>query len=394
MSTTTIRHLCAALLACALACGDSAEQADVPLAKAMPDAGSHAPAGVNVVQIAPEMLRDLRITTAPVEARSAGEGVTVLGDVGVNEDAYAEISLGAPARVMRALVSPGQQVAVGDVLAELESAEIGKARAVATSAQAHAELARRSLARKRELVDEKIAARREQHEAEAALAAAEADLRAARAVLSALGIAAGDQGEGARVTLRAPIAGSVLERNLSPGQTSEPGQALFRIGELTQLWLSVHAFERDALRVRVGSSARVSFAALPGKSLAGRVTLVGSQVDASSRTVPIRIEIENPDGTLRPGMSASAWLALGEEGAELLAVPGAAMQRTQEGWSVFLPRGDGRFEQRAVGRGRDLGGEVEVLSGLAAGEVVVVDGAFLLKAEVEKSRGGGERHDH
>jgi cobalt-zinc-cadmium efflux system membrane fusion protein len=93
-------------------------------------------------------------------------------------------------------------------------------------------------------------------------------------------------------------------------------------------------------------------------------------------------------------MSASAWLPLGEEGATLVAVPAAAMQRTREGWCVFLPRGGGRFEQRAVGRGRDLGGEVEVLSGVAAGEVVVVDGAFLLKAEVEKARGGGERHDH
>jgi cobalt-zinc-cadmium efflux system membrane fusion protein len=394
MSSATIRHLGAALLACALACGDPAEHSDAPPEETGHAADDHAPADASVVQIAPEMLRDLRITSAPVEARSAGEGAIVLGDVGVNEEAYAEISLGAPARVIRAFVSPGEKVAAGDALAELESAEIGRARAVAISAQAHAELARRSLARKRELVDEKIAARREQHEAEAAFAAADADLRAARAALSALGIPPGDTGEGARVTLRAPIAGSVLERNLSPGQTSESGQALFRIGELTQLWLSVHAFERDALRVRVGSRARVSFAALPGKSLEGRVTLVGSQVDASSRTVPIRIEIENPDGTLRPGMSASAWLGLGAEGAELLAVPGAAMQRTPEGWCVFLPRGDGRFERRVVGRGRDLGGEVEVLSGLTAGEVVVVDGAFLLKAEVEKTRGGGDRHDH
>jgi cobalt-zinc-cadmium efflux system membrane fusion protein len=117
-------------------------------------------------------------------------------------------------------------------------------------------------------------------------------------------------------------------------------------------------------------------------------------VDANSRTVPIRIEIANTDGSLRPGMSASAWLALEDSADSIVAVPAAALQRTADGWCVFLPRSEGVFEQRPIGRGRDLGGEVEVLTGLAAGEVVVVDGAFLLKAEAEKARGGGEHHDH
>ena len=175
---------------------------------------------------------------------------------------------------------------------------------------------------------------------------------------------------------------------------TEAGRALFRIGNLDELWLVVHASERDAVRVRAGANARVTLAALPGQTLPGAVTLVGSQVDPSSRTITIRIEMENSDGALRPGMSASAWLPLGDTGVPLVAVPAAALQRTPEGWCVFLPRGEGRFERRGVGRGRDLGGEVEVVSGLEAGEKVVVDGAFLLKAEVEKARGGGEHHDH
>ena len=70
------------------------------------------------------------------------------------------------------------------------------------------------------------------------------------------------------------------------------------------------------------------------------------------------------------------------------------MQRTRDGWSVFLPRADGAFEVRAVGRGRDLGSEVEIVAGLEPGEVVVVEGAFLLKAELEKARGDAGHHDH
>jgi cobalt-zinc-cadmium efflux system membrane fusion protein len=247
-------------------------------------------------------------------------------------------------------------------------------------------------------VSERIVAGREVQEAEAEAAAADAELHAARGALAALGVEADErEGEGpigSRFTLRSPIAGTVLERSIVQGQMTDPGMALFRVGDLTRLWLVVHAFERDAVRVKPGATARITFSALPGRSLSGTVKLVGSQVDTSSRTIPIRVEVENPDGTLRPGMSATAWVPLGDAGETIVAVPAAALQRIQEGWSVFLPREDGAFEVRAVGRGRDLSGEVEVLSGLEPGELVVVEGAFLLKAEREKSRGDAGHHDH
>jgi cobalt-zinc-cadmium efflux system membrane fusion protein len=92
-------------------------------------------------------------------------------------------------------------------------------------------------------------------------------------------------------------------------------------------------------------------------------------------------------------MSATVWLPVGE-GAPVLALPAAALQRLGESWCVFVPQAEGVFEVRNVGRGRDLGGEVEVLTGLAAGDSVVVEGAFLLKAEAEKARGEGADHDH
>jgi membrane fusion protein, heavy metal efflux system len=82
------------------------------------------------------------------------------------------------------------------------------------------------------------------------------------------------------------------------------------------------------------------------------------------------------------------------DGGTLLSVPVAALQRLHDAWCVFIPREKGRFEVRTVGRGRDLGGEVEVVSGLTAGETVVVEGAFLLKAEGEKAEGEGGHHDH
>jgi cobalt-zinc-cadmium efflux system membrane fusion protein len=123
------------------------------------------------------------------------------------------------------------------------------------------------------------------------------------------------------------------------------------------------------------------------------VLLVGSQVEVGSRTIPIRLAVANAGRRLKPGMSATVWLPVGE-GAPIVAVPAAALQRLDDRWCVFVPKGEGAFEVRPVGRGRDLGGEVEIVSGLEAGETVVVDGAFLLKAEAEKARGAGGHHDH
>jgi cobalt-zinc-cadmium efflux system membrane fusion protein len=104
--------------------------------------------------------------------------------------------------------------------------------------------------------------------------------------------------------------------------------------------------------------------------------------------------LPNGEGLLRPGMSANVRLEIGGRTRTVLAVPAAALQRVGMEWLAFVPREGREFEMRPVGRGRDLGMEVEVLSGLKAGETVVVEGAFLLKAEAEKRRGGGDEHGH
>ena len=344
-----------------------------------------------LLRIDPEMMRDLRVTTSPVESRPSGDGVTALGEIGVNEERYAEVGPAITARIGALLVGVGDVVTPGQALASLESVELGKARAELATAEANVALARQTLVRKRGLAAERIVPRREVEEAEAATAAAEAQLRAAASAVKAVGVG---EAEGGAFQLLAPIAGTVIEREGVRGQMVEPTRPLFRIAELSELWLTVHAFERDAVRVAPGARARVTLAATPGRSFAGTVSLVGRRVDAASRTMPIRIDLPNVGEVLRPGMSASAWLPIGDDQTLVLAVPAAALQRVRDAWTVFLPRGGGVFEAREVGRGRDLGGEVEIVQGLAPGETVVVEGAFLLKAETEKASGEGEHHDH
>lgn len=351
---------------------------------------------VSVVKVDPGMQRDLRITTTRVESRTGAEEVTLLGELAVDQRAYAEVGAPVEARVVRLFVGEGDTVRAGQPLAALFSPELGRARADFLTAEARLKLAGSVLERKRGLAAERIVPLREVQEAEAAMAEAQAALRSARAALAPFGVPppAGEAATGTVSTfqLRSPVRGAVISRSAVVGQMLDPAVAAFKVGELTRLWLTVHAFERDAVRISRGAPARLAFAALPGRSFAGAVTLVGREVERESRTIPVRIDVRNEGNLLRPGMSATAAVPVGTSGAALLAVPVAAVQRVRNEWCVFLPKAEGTFEIRTIGRGRDLGGEVEVLSGLKAGETIVVDGAFLLKAQAEKGAGGHDAH--
>jgi cobalt-zinc-cadmium efflux system membrane fusion protein len=388
------------LVAAAAGCSRSAEPppAAIPPPAEKPANSADHDDDASEVRIEEGMLRDLRITTAAVESRRGDERVSLLGELAVDESTYAEVGVAVPARVVLLRAGPGDVVRPGQPLADVESTDVGRARADYLAAVARQTLADTSLQRKRELAGERIAPQREVQEAEAAAAAARADVRAALAALSAMGVATPDAGgdgdDAARAALfsiTSPVGGTVIERRAVRGQMLDPSTPAFKVAQLATLWLTVHAFERDALRIQQGSTARVTFAALPAQEFDGRVTLVGRQVSSDSRTVDVRVEVRNRGNLLRPGMSGSATMPIGDSATPTLTVPIAAVQRVGEGWCVFVPKAAGVFEIRRIGRGRDLGGEIEVLSGLTAGDTIVVNGAFLLKSQAEKADAG---HGH
>lgn len=385
---------CAFLSACSPGPG---EDTGGPAATATPEAAeeTHAESDADVVHIEAGMLRDLRITVDEVESRQGGEQLSLLGELAVDERHYAEVGAPVQARVLQLLVTAGESVKSGDAVAELTSPELGQARAAFLSAQTRVALAEAALERKRSLAQERIAPLREVQEAELQVADARAALRASRAAIGAFGVEppASDTVDATSSTfvLRSPVTGSVIERTAVLGQMLDPAVPAFRIGNLSTLWLTVHAFERDAVRIRTGTAARLAFPALPGQDFDGRVSMVGRHVESESRTVPVRIDVSNTNGLLRPGMSGTALLSVGMAGDPILSVPVAAVQRVRNDWCVFLPLDEGTFEIRRIGRGRDLAGEVEVLTGVRAGERIVVDGAFLLKAEAERGEAG---HEH
>ncbi len=244
----------------------------------------------NTMEIDEGMLRDLRITTRPVESRAGGDLLVLLGELSVDQSTYAEVGTPVAARVTRLLVNPGDTVRTGQTVVELTSPELARERAEYLSASARLRLAEAALERKRGLAAERIAPQREVQEAESAASEARAALRTVRAELAAFGVEPpadeGDEAAASTFVLRSPLGGVVIERLAVVGQMLDPAAPAFRIGNLSTLWLTVHAFERDAVRIRPGVSARLAFSALPGEDFTGRVAVIGRQVDGSLARCP------------------------------------------------------------------------------------------------------------
>jgi Cu(I)/Ag(I) efflux system membrane fusion protein len=180
--------------------------------------------------------------------------------------------------------------------------------------------------------------------------------------------------------IRAPHGGTVVEKLVFEGQRVMAGDPLFRIADLGHVWIEGEVFERDLSLIRVGQSVAVELAALPGRPRTGRVVFLQPVVDPVSRTLRVRVELENRDGQLRPGMYATIRVRAVAT-ADVVHVPRSAVLSTGERDLVFVQMADGMLEPREVVGGVVSDDRIEIRSGLAAGEIVVASATFLVDAE-------------
>ena len=186
---------------------------------------------------------------------------------------------------------------------------------------------------------------------------------------------------GKTLTIRAPFTGIVTHKNVVQGQRIMAGMEVFRLADLSTVWVIAKVYEYDLPYVRLGQEAFMTLDYLPGRTFRGRVTYVYPYLDAKSREVSVRMEFHNPGYELKPGMYATVNL-IGQIAAEATLVPDVAVIDTGTRSVVFTMPKPGRFEAREVQIGRRAQGNyLEVLSGLEPGETVVVSGQFLLDSE-------------
>jgi len=181
------------------------------------------------------------------------------------------------------------------------------------------------------------------------------------------------------LTFRAPAGGVVLERKATQGMRFMPGEMLYRIADLSVVWVIADVFEQDIGRVRVGQPALLRFEAYPGSRFEGRVTYVYPTLNAETRSAQVRIELANPGGRIKPAMYAQ--VELPGAGAQVLAVPNSAVIDSGSRRVVLVDQGEGRFEPREVSLGARGDEFVAVTDGLKEGERVVVSANFLIDAE-------------
>jgi RND family efflux transporter MFP subunit len=190
------------------------------------------------------------------------------------------------------------------------------------------------------------------------------------------------------LALQAPFDGVVLEKMVVRGQSVMAGMKLYRLADLTTVWIEGAVFEQDLAAVRTGSAARAEVAAYPGRSFTGHVSFIAPTVDEPSRTTRVRVVFANPGGALKPGMYATLFFeAL--VGRDVLQIPAEAVVMTGERNLVFVVGADGALESREVVLGQRAGQRFEVVRGLAAGERIVASANFLVDAESRLGTGAG-----
>lgn len=181
------------------------------------------------------------------------------------------------------------------------------------------------------------------------------------------------------LTLYSPISGFVMERNAFPSQRVTPETVLYTVADLSTVWVMADVFEYEAVNIRLNQPATLTLAYLPGRAFHGRVSYILPQVDPATRTLKVRVEMANPGYALKPDMYGEVEFQTG--GARTLVVPESAVLNSGDHQTVFVDRGNGYFEPRAVKIGEQLDGRIEILGGLKAGERIVTSGNFLMDSE-------------
>jgi len=183
------------------------------------------------------------------------------------------------------------------------------------------------------------------------------------------------------LTFRSPAGGVVLQKPSVQGMRFMPGEALYEIADLSSVWLVAEVFERDLGLVKVGQEAKLRILAYPDKLFAGKVVFISPTLEAETRTGRVRIELANPGGLLKPAMYGSLQFSAGHPRGKVLAIPDSAVLDSGMRQVALVQRGEGLFESRNVKLGMRADGYVEVLEGVASGELVVVRANFLIDAE-------------
>jgi cobalt-zinc-cadmium efflux system membrane fusion protein len=302
------------------------------------------------------------------------------GRLAWDEERTARLYPAFAGRVVKILAQPGERVKAGQPLALLASPDFGQAQAEARKGAVDVALAEKTLARVRELVANGVAPQKELNAAEAELARARAD---AAQALGRVRLYGGGEAVDSALALRSPIDGTVVERNLNPGQELRPDASgsgappLFVVTDPTRLWVFLDATERDLGLLKLGEAVGLRTTAYPDDTFEARIVSIADFVDPATRTIRVRGIVANPERKLKGDLYVTGLVR-----SDLRApvqIPARAAFLVGDQHYVFVEEAPGRYRRAKIVPSGETEGRIAVSAGLAAGERIVVDGALFLQ---------------
>lgn len=346
-----------------------------------------------LIKLSPDVIREANVRTEPSQRHRLADTLDLNGQVVPSPEASAMIGARVSGRILRVLVREGDRVHAGQTLALMTSPEVARLRGGYAAAASRASAARRNATRLRELFQQRLGAEQEAFAAEAEATAVEAERDAMARTLRGLGASQPGGADTSLVPLFTPLTGTLVQLAAASGQMVEPSHTVAVVADLSRVWFQAQLFEKDLSRVEEGAPAEVRLNGYPDRVFSARVARLSGQVDPQSRTVTARLSLRDPERKLRLGLFGRARVSVRSEGQgveEQLAVPLSAVTDLGDRKAVFVRQPDGDFEVHEVRLGTTAGGMVAILSGLNAGEQVVVSGVHVLKSIALKSTMGEE----
>ena len=321
------------------------------------------------------------------------------GEVQVNGDKMAHVGPRVTGVARQVLVSLGDSVRTGQVLAVLESRELADAKASYLAAAERKKLAEATFAREERLRQKMVSSEQDFLDASNGLAEAKIEMRSAQQKLFALGftdsdvrgIADAPDENYTKYRIRAPFDGQIIDRHITVGETISAEMPAFTVADLSDVWIDLRVYQKDIGAIQTGQMARVTTNHGDEAELA--INFVQPLVGEETRTALARIIAPNADGVWHPGCFVTARVAIEKTEASGIVVPASALIRMEDGDDVIFVETSEGFEARVISSGRRSREQVEILSGLETGDRYVAKGGFSLKAELGKGS-FGDGHGH
>ncbi|RDI10073.1 efflux RND transporter periplasmic adaptor subunit [Comamonas sp. AG1104] len=344
------------------------------------------------VVVSAEMATNFK--TAAVTQAEVASVQEVAGRIEANERKVTRIGAAVTGRVTEVLAETGDRVKAGQTLARVASPELTTAQLAYMRASATATLAERSVERARQLIAADVIGSAELLRRESEVQIARAELRAAGDQLKLMGLSAdalsslrakGNVAPNAAIT--ASAAGIVIERQVSQGQVAQPGDPLFTVADLSNVWVVGALPEQIARSVQTGQNVQIDVPALgltvEETPISGKIIYVGDTVSPETRTVTIRTQVDNKDLALKPQMLATMKIQGAME--KTLAIPALAVVRENDKDHVYVKKAENHYRLTPVELGAASGGLRPVVKGLSEGTQIVVEGAFHLNNERKRA---------